>query len=53
MGADQYFGVIDAVLVDKGVPLKVFVSPNVGEIPKIHNEEVFEAYRKMMEERSE
>lgn len=41
------------MLIDKEVPLKVFVSPNVGEIPKTHNEEVFEAYRKMMKERDD
>jgi len=41
------------ILVDKGVPLKVFVSPNVEGIPKSHNEEVFEAYQKMMKERKE
>lgn len=41
------------ILVDKGVPLKVFVSPNIEGIPKTHNEEVFEAYKKMMKEREE
>jgi len=40
-------------LIDKEIPLKVFVSPNVGEIPKTHNEEVFEDYRKMMNERDD
>ncbi|MFX1534403.1 MAG: sugar isomerase domain-containing protein [Promethearchaeota archaeon] len=39
------------ILIDREMPLKVFVSPNVGEIPKTHNEEVFEAYRKMMTEK--
>ncbi|MFX1283542.1 MAG: sugar isomerase domain-containing protein [Promethearchaeota archaeon] len=39
---------VASILIDKKVSLKVFVSPNVGQIPKTHNEEVFEAYRKMM-----
>jgi len=38
------------IMVEKGVPLNVFVSPNVKGIPKTHNEEVFEAYMKMMHE---
>jgi uncharacterized phosphosugar-binding protein len=39
---------IAKILVDKEWPLKVFVSPNVGEIPRTHNEEVFEAYSNMI-----
>ncbi|UCG01346.1 MAG: SIS domain-containing protein [Candidatus Heimdallarchaeota archaeon] len=42
---------IAKILIDKKMSLKVFVSPNVGEIPKTHNEEVFEAYSKMMREK--
>lgn len=41
------------ILVDRGVHLKIFVSPNAEEVPNTHNEEVFEAYRKTMRERGE
>jgi len=41
------------ILVDRGVPLRVFVSPNVKGIPKNHNEKIFKAYMKMMRERGE
>ncbi|MHA2247803.1 MAG: sugar isomerase domain-containing protein [Candidatus Hodarchaeales archaeon] len=42
---------IAKILNEKGETFKVFVSPNVGEIPKTHNEEVFEDYRKLMNEK--
>ncbi|MFX0183173.1 MAG: sugar isomerase domain-containing protein [Candidatus Hodarchaeota archaeon] len=41
------------ILINNKVLLKVFVSPNVGGIPRTHNEEVFEAYRKMMAEKDD
>lgn len=41
------------VLVERGVSLNIFVSPNVEGIPKDHNRNVFQSYQDMLKERGE